>query len=128
MIVVTFQITTTGSGAYTSTTDGGVTGQPSSGAYLLHAVEWVDGSLDNSHAATLSITNTPSGVDKTLLTIAAGEGDDDIWYYPQTLVHDPGAEDTTFYTMQVVIGTLKLAVTSGGASKTGKCLVYLLEA
>lgn len=127
MIVVTFNITTDGSSAYTST-PATVTGQPASGAYLLHAVEWVDGDLADGVDAVLSITGTPSGVDKTLLTLT--NADNDLWYYPWALTvkNDGSTAATDFFTEQVVIGTLKLTVASGGATKTGKCLVYLKHA
>jgi hypothetical protein len=125
MIAVTFNITTDGSEAYTSTTDLGVSGQPASGAYLLHAVQWIDGTLTDGVDAVLSVTDAPGGADTTLLTLT--NANDDAWYYPQVFVDTNAGVDTTFYTHQVVAGKLKLAVTSGGASKTGKCVVYLLE-
>jgi hypothetical protein len=133
MKTVTFNITTTSGGAYDSSTAGGVTGQGSPGnPYKLYAVEWVDGTLDNNVTATLSMTSTPSGVDKTLFTLAAAEADDDAWFFPRVVAHDEGAETlasgadvTAAYAMQLVTGTLKLVVAAGGNAKTGKCLVYL---
>lgn len=125
MKVVTFHITTATGGAYTSSPST-VTGQPSSGAYLLHKVVWVDGTLADGVDAVLSVTNTPSGVDTTLLTLTNANNDAD--YYPRELEDDNTGTATTFYTLPVVDGTLKLAVTNGGDAKTGLCLVYLMEA
>lgn len=121
--VVTFEIETSAGGAYTGTANASA-----GGPYLLHSVEWVDGTLDDNNTAVLSVTNTISGVDRTLLTLGAGEGDNDTWYFPQVLVCDNGGTATTFYTHQVVAGQLKLVVAAGGNVKTGKCLVYLLDA
>jgi hypothetical protein len=129
MIVVSFQITTATGGAYTSSTST-VTGQPASGAYLLEAVEWIDGTLADGVDFVLSSIN-PSGVDRILLDV--DDANNDAWYQPRIYGNNPatgatwanGADVTAAYTQLVVTGTLKLAVTSGGDDKTGKCLVYL---
>lgn len=127
MKVVTFIITTDASGAYTSTDDATtVKGQlRADGPYLLHAVEWVDGTLADGVDAVLSQTSTPSGVDTTLLTLT--NADNDAWYYPWKLVvaNDGSTAATDFFTEQIVSGELKLAVTSGGDTLSGKCIVYL---
>ena len=57
----------------------------------LVGVEWVDGDLVNNNTSVLTCTGSPSGVVSTLNTLAAGEGDDDIWYYPTVAVHDLSA-------------------------------------
>ena len=123
MKVVSFQITTDSGGAYSGTAKE-MPGSP----YLLHAVEWVDGTLDDNVTAVLSMTDTPSGVDTTLLTLGAAEADSDAWFFPQVEVDDNGATATDFFTHQIVTGKLKLVVAAGGNAKTGKCFVYLLEA
>ena len=129
MIAVKFAITTDGSGDYTSS----ITTAPQSdvmkdgmGPKLLYAVEWVDGTLADGNDAVLSQTDTMSGVDKTLLTLT--NANDDAWYYPRVLEDDNAGADVTTYAMQVITGTLKLVVSSGGATATGACWVYLLEA
>lgn len=130
MKIVTFEITTATGGAYTSTDDATTVKSQiaADGPYLLHAVEWVDGTLADGVDAVLSLINTPSGVDKTILTLT--NADNDLWYYPWTLVskNDGSTAATDFFAEQVVTGQLKLAVTNGGDAKTGKCLVYLREA
>jgi hypothetical protein len=127
--VVTFNITTSGAGAYTSTGQGDATvsGLPrTAGPHLLYAVEWVDTDFDAGVDAVLSVTDTPTAIDKTLLTLTNADAEDII--YPRVLADDNTATAlTSEYAMQVVYGTLKLAVTNGGATKTGKCVVYLIE-
>lgn len=118
--------TTNGSGAATITNAAAAFG-------LLYAVEWIDGDLADSHTAVLSVTSTDSGVDQVLLTLGAGEGDNDKWYYPLAGAHDPAATVATYdgtYPVgvkAVVNGSLKLVIASGGATTTGGCIVYLLE-
>lgn len=128
MYQVEFEITTNATGDYTSS----LTTAPQSdvsrhgcGPMLLYAVEWVDGSLEDGVDAVLSMTDTLSGVDKTLLTLTAANND--AWYYPQALVDDNTGGNTAYYAPQVVEGTLKLVVANGGNAKTGKCIVYLLK-
>jgi len=128
MIAVTFKITTIADGSYSSTgtTDATVSGLPRGrGPLLLYAVEWVDTDFDAGVDAVLSVTDTPTGIDKTLLTLT--NADAEATYYPQVLTQTNAGANTTFYTDQVVHGTLKLAVTNGGNVKTGKCVVYLRE-
>ena len=95
---------------------------------LLYAVEWVDGALADNNTAVLSATATESGVDYVLLTLGAGEGDDDVMYYPRKLAQDLGAADlASTYAYPVVNGTLELVIASGGATNAGGgCHVYLL--
>ncbi|MCP5101004.1 MAG: hypothetical protein GY943_36095 [Chloroflexi bacterium] len=89
---------------------------------LLHAVEWVDGDLADGVDAVLSVTNTDSGVDSTLLTLT--DANIDKWYYPRRIEADVTGGDLATTTRHVIAGTLKLAITSGGAVKTGGAVVY----
>lgn len=126
---VKFVITTAADGSYTSAIASAPLSDVSEhqkGPFLLYAVEWVDGTLADGVDAVLSITDTLSGVDKTLLTLT--DANNDAWYYPRVLESDNAGVATTFYSMQVVEGTLKLVVSSGGNVATGACIVYLLEA
>lgn len=109
--------TTSGAGAMT------VTGDCPVG--FLHAVEWVDGALDNNNTAVLSCINTPSGNSWTLLTVGAGEGDDDKIYYPRVLENDNACGNLATYTRMIVCGTLQLVVASGGAAHQGGCIVWV---
>jgi hypothetical protein len=105
-----------------------VSGLPrTAGPHLLYAVEWVDTDFDAGVDAVLSVTNTPSGIDKTLLTLT--NADAEAWHYPWALAvkNDGSTAATDFFVPQVVDGTLKLVVSAGGNVKTGKCLVYLQE-
>jgi hypothetical protein len=132
MKTVTFNITTTAGGAYDSSSAADantVTGQRSSSGspYLLYAVRWIDTDFDAGVDAVLSVTSAPGGEDTTLLTLS--NADAEAWYYTKILGSDnAGAALVAEYVFQVVDGTLKLVVSAGGATKTGKCLVYLLEA
>jgi hypothetical protein len=91
---------------------------------LLYGVEWVDGDFADGVDAVLSCTG-PSGVKRTLLTLT--NANDDAMYYPRELEDDNVGAESTGYTMAIVNGTLELVVSSGGASKTGKCRVYTVE-
>lgn len=90
----------------------------------LEAVDWIDGDLTDGVDAVLSVTNTPSGVDHTLLTLTNANAD--AMYYPRRVVDTTaGAAAAGVYDRFIVDGTLKLSITDGGASKTGGCVVYV---
>lgn len=95
----------------------------------LYAVEWIDGALVDGVDAVISVTNTDSGVDQTLLTLT--NANNDAWYYPRYQVHDNAGAGVTYdgtneiYNAQAVLhGYLKLVVSSGGDTKAGGCVVY----
>jgi len=93
----------------------------------LEAVEWIDGSFDDGVDPALSVTETPSGVDQTLLSVSNANAD--AWYRPRHVVHgeDGGALTGTSggdRARPIINGVLKLAVTNGGDEKTGGCIVY----
>lgn len=137
MKTVMFDITTTSGGAYDSSTSANAPtikggSSSTSGPHLLYAVEWVDTDFDAGVDAVLSVTGTPSGADLTLLTLS--NADAEAIYYPRVDAHgntgaawSEGADKTATRVEQIVHGTLKLVVSSGGNVKTGKCLVYLKE-
>ena len=119
--------TTNGSGALTVVDTKATFGR-------LYAVEWIDGTLDNGGGGVLSCIRTGSGVDQTLLTLANPLIDADAWYYPRVQEHSQAGAALTFDgtrtkndSMPVINGTLQLAITSGGATKVGGCIVYYLE-
>lgn len=92
----------------------------------LELVDWIDGDLVDGVDAVLSVTNTPSGVDHTLLTLTNANAD--AVYYPRRVVDTTaGGAAAGVYDRFYVAGTLKLSVTDGGASKTGGCVVYITE-
>lgn len=92
--------------------------------FLLYAVEWVKGTFDAGVDAVLSVTNTPSGVDYTLLTLT--NADNNKMYYPRHVEHDQTGADQTTRGYPVVNGDLKLAISQGGNAKTGSMLVTLI--
>ena len=109
-------VTSAANGAGNATTDVAVFG-------YLEAVDWIDGSFADGVDAVLSVVNTSSGTEHTLLTLT--NADNDAVYYPRR-VHDTtaGAAATALYTRFLIAGHLKLAVTNGGDTKTGGCVVY----
>lgn len=113
---IRLNVTTDGSG------DGSATATRAVFGYLV-AVDWIDGDLTDGVDAVLSVTNTPSGVDHTLLTLT--NANSDAIYYPRRVVDTTaGATATSVYDRFIIDGTLKLVVASGGSAKTGGCVVY----
>ena len=114
-------VSTGGAGTFTSETS--VFG-------LLYAVQWVDGTLADNNTAVLSTINTEGA--STILTLAAGEGDADIMYYPRAIVHDAGATALTGTAggdraCPLVWGKLQLVIAAGGTSTSGGCICYVME-
>lgn len=122
MRVRQFTIITDSDGDYTGTLALG-----SDAPFLLYKLKWVDGDLADGVDAVLSLTDAAGGVDETLLTLT--NADNDAVYYPQVLVSDTAdmTAATDFFTPLAVEGTLKLVVANGGDTKSGKCVVYLMD-
>ena len=116
-------------GAVDASGDGTFTSE--SGVYgLLYAVQWIDGTLADNNTAVLSTINSEGA--ETVLTLGAGEGDADVKYYPRALACDAAATALTGTAggdrvMPVVFGGLQLVIAVGGVSKSGGCIVYVLE-
>ena len=115
-------------GTTDSSGDATVTGDAVDGK--VYAVAWIDGDLANNNTAVLSTINHEAAT--TLLTLAAGEGDDDIVYYPRAVVHDAGATALTGTAggdrvMPIAIGNLQLVIAAGGSLKSGGCLIFIEE-
>jgi predicted RecA/RadA family phage recombinase len=115
----------------TCTSDGAltVTGEEAVFGYL-DAVDWIDGSFADGVDAVLSVYNTNTGVDVTLLTLT--NADSDARYYPRAIVHSEAGVALTGTSggdraRMLMNGVPKLAVTSGGDVKTGGCVIYWLE-
>lgn len=105
-----------GETSVTLTSDSGVLGR-------LYAVEWVDGTLADGVDAVLSVTNTPSGVNKTLLTLT--DANDDAWYQPREDRHsNAGAAASANDQFMVIAGTLSLTISSAVAAQVGGAVVY----
>ena len=116
--------TTDGSGNLTVNGERAIVGR-------LYAVEWIDGDLADGVDAVISAQGTPSGVATTLLTLT--DANDDKWYFPRIVVHDAAGADVTFdgtneiYDLPIIAGTPRLVVSSGGATKTGGCIIWYLD-
>lgn len=100
--------TTSGAGAVTVISESAVFG-------YLARLTWVDGDLADGVDAVLSVINTSAGVNETLYTLTDANEDTVIF---------PGSS-TTSWPSQVIVGTLSLAITSGGSAKTGGMIVYI---
>lgn len=94
---------------------------------FLYAVEWIDGTFDDGVDAVVSCESTPSGVAQTLLTLS--NANSDAWYFPRTVVHGETGTALTGTSggdraLFILNGKPRLAVTSGGSTKTGGCILY----
>ena len=117
---------TSSGGAKTITSEQAVHG-------FLYKVKWVDGDLVDAVTAVLSVTETPEGVDETLLTLSNPDANADKNYYPRDVVHDATGGALTGTSggdriMPFVSGKLKLVIASGGDAKTGGAHVYIKDA
>lgn len=123
LVDVRLEVTTDGAGAGTATATRALTGR-------LYAVDMIDGTLEDGVDATLSVINSPSGVDRNVLVFANFNSDQTV--YPRTLLHGDGDGAALTGTaggdrdMPLVNGTLKLTIASGGATKTGGLIAYVL--
>lgn len=113
----------------TGTTDGSqnatITAEKAVFGYL-EMVDWVDGDLTDGIDSVLSVASTSSGTSQTLLTLT--NANSDAVYYPRRVVDTTaGAAATGVYDRFLIDGYLSLAITSGGASKTGGCIVYYAD-
>ncbi len=99
---------------------------------FLYKVKWVDGDLVDAVTSILSVTETPEGVDETLLTLSNPNANADKNYYPRDVVHSATGSALTGTAggdriEPLVVGKLKLTIAAGGDSKTGGCVVYIRE-
>jgi len=96
----------------------------------LVAVVWIDGTFDNNVTAVISTIDHEGA--STLLTIGAGEGDNDEIFYPREIVHDMAADVLTGTAggdrvKPLAVGTPKLVVAAGGNAKSGGCILYIKD-
>lgn len=113
-------VTTDGSGNATKVGERSIKGR-------LVSAEWKQGTLAATTDATLSMTQTPSGVDRTVLTLTNVAAN--AWYSPRELVHDPAGTALTGTAggdrvPAVLVGTPKLVIAQGGAAASGELILY----
>lgn len=116
MTAITVSVTTNGSG------DGSALGDQAVG--LLYAIEYQPGTI--ATGATLTLT-CESDTSKPLLTKASA-GTSNSWYYPRDLAH--GVADGAALTDRVIPifhGKPKVTIASGGDTKTGKVIFYVVD-
>ncbi len=120
---IRLEVTTDGSGDATTDATTAVMGR-------LYAIAWVDGDLVDNVTAVISTQGAEAS--QTLMSIGAGEGDNDAIFYPRHIVHDEGADVLTGTaggdrTLPLMVGTPRLVVAAGGGTKTGACILYYEE-
>lgn len=118
---VTLEVTTNGSGV------GSVQAARGFGtgfARFLVMADWRKGTFANGVDAVLSVVDS-DGNENALLTLT--DANSNARYYVRTDEHDNAGSADTSTTLYVIDGALKLSVTSGGDTKTGKMVVYLLD-
>ena len=114
----------------TTAVGGALTVKGSAVSGKLYAIAWIDGDFADNVTAVISTINNEAAT--TLLTLAAGEGDDDVIYYPRALVSDAGATALTGTAggdraRPLVVGQLQLVVAAGGDLKEGGCILFIDE-
>lgn len=112
----TFSVTTDASGDYASTDGTHVMGR-------VVAVEADISGFDATADTTISVTNTTSGVDKTLLTLTNANTDAN--YELRALGSTNAGASTSEYVHPFVAGNLKVVVAQGGNAKTGTIVVWV---
>ena len=94
---------------------------------LLHAVEWIDGTLVDGVDSVLTVVRDDDAADVTLLTLTNANVDK--VYYPRAIIHDEAGGALTGTSggdraQAFINGSLKLVVSSGGNAKSGGCIIY----
>ncbi|MBA4420268.1 MAG: hypothetical protein C0391_03900 [Anaerolinea sp.] len=95
----------------------------------LVAVQWIDGDLADGVGFTLSTINTEAA--NNLLVVANANSDK--MYYPKEIPHktEDGAALTATSggdrVFPIMDGIPQLAITSGGDSKSGGCILFFRE-
>ena len=115
---VYLEVTTDSGGDGTATTPEAVLG-------LVYSIEWIDGTFDDGVDAVFDITENGSGVDKTILTLA--DADDDEEYFVRAAEHDNAGSALSTYAYPVANGKVKLTVSSGGDVKVGGAIINFFK-
>ena len=90
---------------------------------LIYSIELFGSDLDAGADATISVTDTGRGADKTILTLTDAANVDNE-FFPREQVHDNvGALIANAYTEPTAVGKMRVVIAQGGASKTGKVIV-----
>lgn len=115
-------VTTDGSG------DGTATATKSVAAWL-EKIDFIDGDLADAHTAVLSVTSKPFGcVDETIWSTTAGDTNSDVSRPPRVQCVDASNDSIAGqYERPFITGKLKLTIASGGATKTGGCVLHLFD-
>lgn len=112
---ITLSFTTTAGGAATTISPETVSGR-------LVGIEASISAMDAGSDYTVSITSSPGGVDRTLFTLT--NSNTNAWYDVRGLGSDAAAASTAEFIHPLAIGAPKVVVAQGGATKTGKMILY----
>ena len=88
----------------------------------LYAVEWIPGDLAEGVDAAVSLVDGPSGLSTDVFFLADAAGHR--WYYPRVVVHAQDGTPAKWMDLPIVAGIPQLKVMSGGAHKSGGCILY----
>lgn len=110
--------TTDGSGDLTVNGESAING-------LLYAAWWIFGSGTSGVDATLTIQGTPSGVADTVLTLT--DANANAWYPVRRAETGTTGAALVTYSYPAVIGTPRLVIAQGGATKTYTLVLYYLK-
>ena len=106
--------TTAGDGTLTVNASDSILGE-------LVAVQWIDGTFADGVDAVISCV----GADLTVTLVTLTNADNDAMYYPLHVAQDnAGANLTGVYAKPILNGKPRLAVTSGGDTRAGGCILY----
>ncbi len=94
----------------------------------LYAVRWIDGDFSDGVDAVISTQNHDAAA--TLLTLT--DANSDATYYPRDLVHNAAGGALTGTSggdraLPLFVGLPRLVVSSGGATKTGGCILFYFD-
>jgi len=90
----------------------------------LYAIQWIDGDLVDGIDAVLSCVH----LDLTRALLTLSNANVDAVYYPREDSHtNLGGSLADASQCALINGVLRLAITSGGAVKTGGCIVYWFD-
>lgn len=117
MIDVLLSGTTSAGGALTVSGTTSVTG-------LLYAVQLIDGSFDDGVDITLTCENS----DMSIPLLVKADFNTDQMVYPRVLqaLNTDGTALAT-HTLPILAGIPKMVIAQGGGTKTGGCILYILE-
>jgi hypothetical protein len=116
MVIIKLDVTTDGAGAGTAT-GSGVNG-------VVYAVQCVDGTFDDG----VDVDITWEQGDLSIPLLSVDNFNADAIYYPRVLeALNTDGTALSSHAMPLICGTPKATIASGGASKTGSFILYIVD-